>query len=82
MKIKEGTFSKQLKLGLPNFSNVTVGMSLTVELGEGEDFDMDEIWNRINNELHIEAENGTDQAWMRADELKDSYKLTLKLKKR
>lgn len=81
MKIKKVKFYKEFKRGLPNYSNITVGMGLEFEVEEGNEANFDEVWEIINQQLTIQSD-GTEQSWMRGKELKDSYKLTIKTKKK
>ena len=47
MKLTTVTLHKEMKIGQPNFSNLTVGMHLTFEVEDG-DMDYEEGWNIIN----------------------------------
>ena len=49
--------------------------------GENEEPDYDAIYDRINKNLQVEAD-GLDPRWMKSDELKNDFKLTIKLPKR
>lgn len=81
MKLTGITLSKQYKQGLPAYSNLTTGVSLSWELGEGEDFDFNRGWDQINQQLQIQGD-GTDQSWMvKHVELKDSMKTIIKTPK-
>lgn len=51
MKAKDLTLSKQLKVGLPNYSSVTVSMGMTVEIEEKEKPNYEGLWNKINEQL-------------------------------
>lgn len=79
MKLTQITATKNFKVGLPNFSNITVGLSLQFEIEEGEQPDFDGVWDTINHQLANQTD--IDPAWMKSTELKDSYKLILKVKK-
>ena len=81
MKIKEFTISKKLLTNIGNFSNIEVSHSITVEVGKGETPDWDEAYDVINQNLLIESDN-IDATWIKKDELKNEYKLTIKLPKR
>lgn len=73
MKMTDVTLQKHYKIGLPNFSNVTVGVSLTWELGEGESMDYEKGWEVINRELDTQAQKGLSSEWNRQD-IRDRYK--------
>ncbi|OGO14244.1 MAG: hypothetical protein A2Y53_03820 [Chloroflexi bacterium RBG_16_47_49] len=80
MKIKEVTLSKEFKIGLPNYSNQTVGMYVTWEIGEEEEFDFPHGWDTINQQLSIQADN-LDPSWITRRETKDKYKATVHIPK-
>lgn len=80
MKIKEVTLQKQFKIGLPNYSNQTVGVYMTWELKDGEEFDFDHGWDTINKQLNEQA-GDNDPAWIKRGETKDYYKTTVKTRK-
>ena len=79
MKVKEVTLTKQLKLGLPAFSNLTTGMSITAQAEEGEDIDYDALLDLLNQKLGQAMD--FDPSWIRNDEFKQHYKLTIKIPK-
>lgn len=81
MKLTEIVASKQLKIGLPNYSNITVGLDMKFEVKEGEVVSWDKIWDVINQQLQIQAEAGTDQSWIHRDETKYNYKTTVRIPK-
>jgi len=78
MRVTQVTLSKHYKCGLPNFSNVTTGVSMSWEVGEGEEFNFDKGFDIINRQLSLQGKD-TDQAWMRTENLKDSTKVTIKI---
>ena len=80
-KVKEITLRKNLKIGLPNYSNIDVGMYVTWEIGEKEEFDYDKAWDLINGQLQVQAAAGTDPAWISNKEHKGHYSTTIKTKK-
>jgi len=80
MKIKEFTLSKKFKRGLPNYSSMDVGMSMTVEVPEGEEPNFDEVWDTINRELSSQSDS-LDPSWITSGETKSSYKFTIKMPK-
>ena len=51
MNIKEVTLSKEFKIGLPNYSNKTIGVSITWEVGKNEAFDFNAGWDIMNQQL-------------------------------
>jgi len=81
MKLTNVTLTKTYKIGLPNFSNITVGTTLTWEVAEGEDFEYTKGWDVINQQLDIQAQNGIDPSWLKRDEYKEHYSTTIKTKK-
>jgi len=79
MRTTDVTLSKEYKIGLPDYSNVTIGVSMTWEIDEAEQMDFDKGWDVINQQLDVQASNGLDPAWMaKKEELKDSFKVTVK----
>lgn len=81
MKIKTVKIYKELKKGLPNYSNTTVAMGLEFEVKEDEQPDYNEAWDIVNRQLTIQVDS-IDPAWIRGTELKDSYKYSIKVPKR
>ena len=80
MKMKEVTLRKNFKCGLPNYSNIDVGIYMTWEVGENEEFDFDKGWDIINQQLSIQA-NNFDPAWIQVDTFKNKYKATINVPK-
>lgn len=80
MKIKEMTFFKEMKVGLPNFSNITVAHGMTLEVGDGEIIDKEKVWDEINQQLSIQRDN-IEPAWVEVKEYKNFYKTVIKSKK-
>ena len=80
MRIKEITLKKNFKIGLPNFSNMDVGVTITWEIGEKEDFDYTKGWDIINQQLNIQATDN-DPSWIRTEAYKDKYKATVNIPK-
>ena len=80
MRIKEETFSKEIKVGLPEFSNITVGHTITVEVKEGEEIDRDEGWDVINRELSFQV-GSIEANWIQTREYKNFFKTVIKTKK-
>lgn len=81
MKLTSVTLSKHYKIGLPQYSNITVGATLTWELAEGEQMDYKTGWDIINNELDVQAQNGLDPSWITHDQTKDKYKTVIRTPK-
>jgi len=77
MKITNIVLSKQLKVGLPNYSNMTAGTTITWELDEGEVFDFDAGWDIINKEISSQA-SSIDPSWINVSEHKNHYKATIR----
>jgi len=80
MRITQETFSKQIKVGLPNFSNITVGHSITVEVKEGEKIDRREAWDVVNQQLSIQS-GSIDASWMKTREYQNFFKTVIKTPK-
>ena len=80
MSIKGVTLSKEFKKGLPNYSNITVGVSVTWEIQEGEEFEFDRAWDMINRELSQQSSD-TDQSWVQGKEYKNHYQTVIKTPK-
>lgn len=80
MKVKEITLKKEIKIGMPNYSNQTTGLYITWELGEHEEFDYEKGWDLINGQLDIQG-NTIDPAWIINKETKGYYKTTVKIPK-
>ena len=81
MFVKQVTLSKNAKVGLPSYSNITIGCSITWELADGEEFDFPKAWDIINQEVDIQASNGTDPSWIGHTETKHTYKTVIKTPK-
>lgn len=64
MQIKQITYHKEFKKGLPNFSNMAASMDITVEYKEDEERKHQEIWEQINAELNREVQD-IDPEWIR-----------------
>jgi hypothetical protein len=79
MQVKQIIYSKQYKLGLPNYSNITVGMTMTVEYAEDEVPNHGGVWDQINQQLHSQTD--LDPSWIKTEELRDYHKLILKIPK-
>ena len=77
MRIKEETFSKEIKVGLPEFSNITVGHTITVEVKEGEEIDRDEAWDVINRELSFQV-GSIEANWIQTRQYSNFFKTVIK----
>jgi len=80
MTVTKVVLTKNYKCGLPNYSNVTTGITMEWEIKEGEEFLFDKAWDTINRQLHLQGD-GTDQAWMHIEDLKHETKVTIKVPK-
>ena len=80
MKIKESTFSKSIKVGLPNYSNVDISFGMTVELKEGEKLDTDKCWDYVNQQLYMQSD-GIEPSWITTKEYRNFFKTTVKTPK-
>lgn len=79
MKIRQITYAKEYKLGLANYSNITVHMEYVVDIQEGEQPNHDQIWDEINHNLFSQTD--LDPSWVKKDDLKDFTKYVLKIPK-
>lgn len=80
MRIKEFSVGKQMKIGLPNYSNVTAQCYITFEVFEDEKPDWDSAWDEVNKQL-IRNVNDIDPTWIKEKEYKNFFKLTVKVPK-
>lgn len=78
--MKEVVFHKEMKIGMPNYSNISVGMHLTFEVEDGE-VDYDKAWDIINQQLQMQSEAGTDATWITNKEYKGHTSTIIKQKK-
>ena len=77
MKIQTITYSKQYKMSLGNYSNITAGMSITIEVEEGEEIDHEAFWDLINGQIFNQTD--LDPGWIKKEDLKDFTKYILKI---
>ena len=75
--IKQITLGKELKVGLPQFSNMTIRADITFELSENEEPRWDEMWDEVNRQLSIQSE-GIDPTWINTKEYNNFFKTTIK----
>ena len=80
MKIKKITIGKEFKVGLPEFSNITLRCDLTFELSENEDPNWNEMWDEVNRQLSIQSQ-GIEPSWINTKEYKNFFKTTVKTMK-
>lgn len=80
MKLKTVSVGKEMKVGLPNYSNITVRCDLTFEIEEEEKPNWDFIWDKVNQQLSIQSGH-IDSTWMETGEYKNFFKTTIKTKK-
>jgi hypothetical protein len=82
MRVSSVTLSKEFKKGLPSFSNITVGVTMTWEITEGEKFDFPAAWDLINQQINIQADNEMDPSWMKTKETTKNFITTIKTPKK
>lgn len=51
MILKEITLHKQMKMGLPNYSSIAVGVSITATITDGERPDTTMLWTSIDKQI-------------------------------
>lgn len=81
MQVKSVTVGKELLTNLGNYSNIKISHYMTIELMPGEEPNWEEIYDTINWNLTVEH-NNTEAGWLKREDNKDAFKLTLKLPKR
>lgn len=80
MRVKEFTVGKEMKVGLPNYSNITAQAYITFEVSEGERVNWDEAWNIINQQIGLQV-NGVDPSWITTKEYNKFFKITTRVDK-
>lgn len=80
MKLKEVSVGKELKIGLPNYSNITVRCDLKFDVAEDEQVNWSTIWDEVNFQLSGQT-NGTDPSWIETKEYTNFFKTTIKTTK-
>jgi len=80
MKITKVSVHKEIKIGLPNYSNITASCGLEAEVGEGEQVDFVKLWDTVNQELAVQSGN-VDPAWMQTKSYTKFFKTTIKTPK-
>ena len=81
MKMVSVSLTKHLKVGMPNYSNISIGTTIAWEMGEGEEFKFDKGWDILNRQLQNQANQGTDPAWIQTKEYDKHYSTVIKHKK-
>ena len=79
-RIKEFTVGKEMKVGLPNYSNVTASAYIVFEVNEDETPNWDEAWNIINQQLSAQV-NDVDPDWIKTEEFGKFFRITTKVQK-
>jgi hypothetical protein len=79
-KIKEVTFYKEFKCGLPNYSNITTAYGMTLDVGDGEEVDNVACWDKVNRELSTQSDN-IDATWIQTKEYSNFFKTSVKTPK-
>ena len=80
MKLIEVSVGKEIKVGLPNFSNITARCDLKFQMIDREDPDWDAIWDQVNQQLAIQS-NSIDPSWITTKSYKNFFKTTIKATK-
>jgi len=81
MTITQVEVRKEMKVGLPNFSNITASCGLTAEVGKGEQVNWDELWDNVNQELSTQI-TGIEPSWIQTKELGKFFKVTISVPKK
>lgn len=74
--LKQITLGKEFKVGLPNYSNLTLHCEMTWELSEEEKPNLDQMWDEINEQLHVQS-TGIDPTWLEKKEYKNFFKVKI-----
>lgn len=80
MRIKEMTFMKSIKIGMPNYSNMDISFGMTVEAQGDEVINEAECWDHVNQQLGIQTQ-GVDPSWITTKEYGNFFKTTIKTPK-
>jgi hypothetical protein len=80
-KIKEISVGKEMKIGLPNYSNITARCDVKFEIAEGENVDWADLWDTINQQLSIQAE-GIQASWIETKEYGNFFKSIVRTPKK
>jgi hypothetical protein len=77
-KIKEISLGKEFKIGLPNYSNLSLRCDIKFEVGENEEFDWGKAWDEVNWQLQRQS-NDLQPDWMKdTKEYKNFFKITIR----
>jgi hypothetical protein len=80
-KIKEVSIGKEFKIGLPNYSNLSLRCDIKFELGENEEPDWGSMWGQINYQLQRQSD-GLDPEWMKSvKEYKNFFTISIRQNK-
>ena len=79
-QVKEFTVKKEIKVGLPNYSNITASAYMTVSVGEGEKPNWNDAWETLNHQLSIQTGH-IEPSWMETRQYKNFFKTTIKTPK-
>jgi hypothetical protein len=81
MKISEVSLGKEIKIGMPNYSNLTVRCDLKFELAEEEQPDWEQMWDEVNWQLQRQSD-GLEPEWMLdKKQYKNFFLITIKQQK-
>ena len=80
MRIKQVKVGKEFKIGLPNYSNITIQCKIVFELAKEEKLDWGKVWDEVNQQLSIQSD-GIDPSWITTREYKNFFKTTIKTPK-
>jgi hypothetical protein len=72
-KITEINLNKQFKKGLPNYSSMMVGASITWTFEEGEEINYEEMWQEIDSQIGTQTD--IDPDWIQVSQTKNDYKV-------
>jgi len=79
-RITEFTVHKEIKVGLPNYSNITASAYMTVSVDDGEKPDWAAAWDTVNHQLSIQTGH-IEPEWMNTREYQNYFKTTIKTPK-
>ena len=79
-RLRQITLGKEFKIGLPNYSNLTLHCEMGWDVAEGEEPDWDQLWDEVNRQLHIQS-TGIDPSWLVSKEYQKFFKVTIKTRK-
>lgn len=79
-KLKTITLGKEFKVGLPNYSNLTLYCKMKWEIAEGEEPNVESMWDAVNRELYIQS-SGIEPSWLDTKSYKNFFKVEVKIPK-